>query len=484
MIQLYPDQELSIQRLREKLRVHKSVLLQGETGSGKSIMAAYMIAGSRQKGMVSAFVVPRRDLLRQMSETFQEFGIDHSFVAAKRPFNPYATTFICTSGTLANKLARINPGLILYDEVHYGATLLDRMITHYKAKGAVSIGLSATPEKTNGDGLDEYFDAMVIGPTVRQLIDMKRLSDYRLFAPSRPDLSKIKTVAGDYARGQLADFMEHQNVLIGDAVKHYKQHAGGKLNITFCTSIKHSEMTADAFRAAGVPTVHMDGETPEDERRRIARAFARHELVNICSVDLMTFGYDLALASGIKTAVIESMSDLRPTKSRPLQRQKNGRVLRYKDYPGIILDHAGNAAYHGMPDEEIDWSLQGRDKEEKRSDGGYTVPIRQCSNCFFCHRPALTCPNCGHEYEVDSRMVKNLDGELAEIAKPTIREFTAEEKIAMREIYDKLLINAIKTGMPRGAAMRWAQKSARDKIMSREPKLEVSLMAGQEELKW
>lgn len=472
MIQLFPDQQQSIERLRGALRRHKSVLLQGETGSGKSVMAAYMISNSRAKNLRSAFVVPRRDLLHQMSETFTAFGISHSFVSAGKPFNPYSTTHLCTVGTLANRKDKIDPQLIFYDECHYGGGQLDALIAYYKSRGVWTIGLSATPEKPGGRGLDEYYSDLVVGPTIRELIDLKRLSDYRLFAPSRPDLSSIKTVAGDYAKGELSNFMEHDNVLIGDAVKHYQTHAAGLLNITFCTSIKHSEMTAQAFRDAGVPTMHMDGETPDDVRQSIAKSFARRELLNICSVDLMTFGYDLAAASGIKTAVIESISDLRPTKSRPLQRQKNGRALRYKERPALIFDHSNNWVQHGFPDDVVEWTLAGRKKT--KNDGERAMPVRQCTNCYYVHRPAAICPNCGYEYEIDSRMVDQVDGELEEIDRETIAK---KREQGMAETLEDLVAVGRKRGMknPEG----WA----RHVFASRQAKkITVSLHAGEKEM--
>lgn len=457
MIELFPDQSASIEKLRESLRRHKSVLLQGETGSGKSVMAAYMIAGSRAKNLRSAFVVPRKDLLYQMSHTFNAFDIPHSFVADGRQFNPYSTTHICTVGTLVNRLTKIQPNIVFIDECHYGGTQLNKIISYYRSVGAWIIGLSATPEKTNGSGLDEYYDDIVVGPTIRELIRLKRLSDYRLFAPSRPDLSGVKITAGEYNQTQLASAMETQTVITGDAIKHYKAHAEGKLNITFCTSIKHSEMTAVAFRDAGVPTAHMDGETPDEERRAIARAFARRELMNICSVDLLCFGYDLASASGVKGAVIESISDLRPTKSRPLQRQKNGRALRYKDAPAIILDHSGNAMEHGMPCAEIEWSLEGR---KKREGGEKAVAVRQCPGCYYCHAPAPVCPNCGHEYPVQSRMVEEVDGELVELDRLAMAKKIEQGKA---DSLDSLIEVGRKRGManPRGWAIHVLQGRAK-----------------------
>lgn len=473
MITLFDDQARSIQRLRDSMRRHKSVLLQGETGSGKSVMAAYMIASSRAKNLKSAFVVPRRDLLHQMSMTFTGFDISHSFVAAGKPFNPYSPTHICTVGTLDKRKERIQPNIIFFDETHYGDAQLSRLIMHYRAQGCWVVGLSATP----GEGLDAYYDDLVLGPTIRELIDLKRLSDYELFAPDRPDLSKVKTSGGDYAKSELASFMEHQDVLVGNAVKHYQQHAMGRLNITFCTSIKHSEMTAEKFRDAGVPSIHIDGETPEDVRQQVAKAFARRELLNICSVDLMTFGYDLAAASGIKTAVIESISDLRPTKSLALQRQKNGRALRYKDFPALIFDHSGNYREHGRPCEEIAWSLKSGDLDGNGKGGARVVPVRSCSNCYFVHPPRATCPGCGYEYPVDYRMLDEIEGELKKVDVAAIAAQNKKKEQGRARSIEDLIALGKQRGMKDPAG--WARHvfGARDK-----KPVSVSLHMGNKEL--
>lgn len=427
MITLFPDQQRSIDLLRASMRVNKAILLQGETGSGKSIMASYMIHNAGSKGNSCAFVVPRKELLFQMHKTFDKFNLRHSYVASGHKYDPFANHFLCMAGTLVNRLAHINPRVIFIDECHWGREQLHKIIMYYKLAGSWVVGLSATPEKPDGSGLDEYYDDMIIGPSIAELIALKRLSEYKLYAPSIPDLSKIKIVAGDYAKGELSNYMELDNILVGDAVKHYLSHAMGRLNITFCTSIEHSKKVAAKFNDAGVPSAHMDGNTPEDERRRIARAFARRELRNICSVDLMTFGYDLAAASGVDDVTIESMSDLRPTKSRPLQRQKNGRVLRYKDFPALIFDHSGNHKIHGLPCDPVEWSLQGRDKNKSATDEK-TMPVRQCNECYFCHKPAPSCPNCGHVYPIQYRTVEEIEGELTEVKPMTEEERQKEAK--------------------------------------------------------
>jgi len=425
MINLFEDQLESVNKLRQSLKRHKRVLMQGETGSGKSVMASYMIKNALDKGKKCAFIVPRKELLRQMSETFDSFGIHHSYVAAGKEFNPFASVHLCTVGTLVNKLDKISPDIIFEDEVHYGNEQRNKINEHFTKNGTWIVGLTATPDNPF---LCKWYDDIVIGKSIKELIALKRLSDFRYFAPSTPDLSIIDNIGNDYHKGQIDEFMREQSYLIGDAVAHYKKFAMGKLNMTFCTSIRNSNLTVQRFNDAGIPSAHMDGETPEEDRRRIARDFALGRILNLCTVDLCLFGYDLSSASGIKGVAVQSMSDLRPSKSKNVQRQKIGRVLRYKDEPALIFDHSSNYKEHNLPDHEIKWKLEPPKKSKK--DTEKTLPTRQCPQCFFVHTPSPICPNCNHVYEIKSREIDEKDGELIEISKESM---AAVKKDARKE---------------------------------------------------
>lgn len=412
-IDLYPDQVEFNNAATEKARQgYKSILMQGGTGFGKSICATAQIHKALSRNKKCAFVVPKRDLLRQMSLAFDKFDINHSFIADKYPFNPYSRVHICTIGSLVGRLDKIQPDLVFIDETHVGKEMLDKIIRYYKSQGAWVIGLSATPIKLSGEGLEMWYDVMVQSRSIRWLIDNKRLSDYRLFAPNTPDLSSIKTVAGDYAKGQLDALMTKDRVLIGDAVKYYREHALGKLNVAFCTSLKHSELVCDTFNKAGIPAESIDGTMVDAERKAMIRRFAKRETSVLCSVDLLHTGFDLSSNADMDVCV-ESLTDLRPTQSLALQMQKWGRVLRYKPCPALIFDHAGNVRLHGLPCQEREWSLKGRDKKDMN--GEKTIPVRQCTQCFFAHKPSPSCPNCGLVYPIQSREVEHIDGELVEI---------------------------------------------------------------------
>ena len=475
MISLYPDQNDLLNDVRAQMAARKRyVLMQAATGSGKTVMAASLVHGALAKGTRCLMVVPRRQLLRQSALTFTDYNIPFGYCAAGYQSNPFAQVHLATSGTLLNRLGNEAPkaSLVIIDETHFGGEGLDKIVAFYKKTGAWIVGLSATPERLDGKGLGCWYDSMVCGKPIDWLIANNRLSDYRLFAPSRPNLEGIKTVAGDYAKGELAARMEADQVIVGDAVKYYREQAMGRLNVAYCTSRKHSQIVAGKFRDAGIPAMAIDGETPDDERTRIIKAFARREILVLANCELLTFGFDLSAASGMDVTV-EAMSDLRPTKSLALQMQKWGRVLRRKDYPALIFDHGGNAAMHGLPDDPRQWSLTGRPKKKsKGADEETTVPHKQCSGgykteertgdkmppCYFTHRPAPRCPNCGAWYPVQSRMVDHIDGELKEVGRGARREFSVSQLMRIAEQTERIAKNAIAKGVPHDRAYKWAAK--------------------------
>lgn len=422
MISLFNDQDRVIRKAKQKIADGcKSLLIQAATGSGKSVMASYMVHSANKKGNGCAFLVPRKELLFQMSSTFREFDLDYSYVASGEFYSPDSINHVCSMQTLVNRLDCIRPRILFVDETHYGENQLDKIIKYYKGIGSLIIGLSATPMKMSGKGLNSWYTDMVEGESIRWLIDNKRLSDYKLFGVSNPDLSQIRITNGEYSGKQLREKMEADRVLIGDAVAHYKKHAIGKLGVTFCTSIKHSKMMCEEYNNNGVRAVHMDAETPKHIRRQMIIDFARRKIDQITSVDLLCFGFDLGSQvkdlPDCKNVTVECMSDLRPTRSLPLQMQKWGRVLRYKDYPALIFDHANNHKAHGIPCLERDWTLADRETRRRGEvEEEMEEKYKRCPDCYYAHEPAPKCPNCGHVYKKKpNKSLEQIDAELEEI---------------------------------------------------------------------
>lgn len=465
---LYPDQAEIMAKTRLAMARFKTNLIRAETGSGKTIIASAMVAASQRKYARSIFVVPRRELLKQTSRTYDKFSIPHSFVASGRPYNPFAYSYVATARTLLNRIrAGTAPlaSVIFLDEVHYSFDESLEIAAHYQDQGAWIIGLTATPIRSDSRGLGRLFENMIDGPSMRWLIEKKRLSDYRMFQPSIPDLSMIKKVAGDYAKGQIDDRMRADRVLIKGAVEHYRKRAMGMLNKVYCTSIAHSEQVAEEFKLAGIPAAHISGKTPDDELLRIIRGFARREILTLASCDLCTFGFDLSSASGYDVT-IECMTDLQPTLSLAKQRQKYGRVMRYKNFPALIFDNAGNSFQvdgqrkHGYPDDEIEWSLA--DGEIKKTSGTRAPPSRQCPKCYAVFPPNPICPDCGHIFEIKGREVDEVEGELVEMTREQ-RESLRQQEVKSRKIEQgraKTLDDLIRIGKSRGMKYpaQWAAR--------------------------
>lgn len=449
-VTLYEDQLDLVTRTGRALVQHRSVLMQAATGAGKTRMSLYMIDGAYRKGNTCWFLVPRLELLAQTLETIADYGIPFGVIASGFGPNPIAPVQLGMTPTVARRLDKLTaPKLAFIDECHYGGAELDRIITWLKERGTYIVGLSGTPLKKNGQGMGTWYNHMELGLSVAELIKRKRLSDFRYFAPTQPDLSKVAVKNGDYVPSQLQSFMEEQDALIGDAVSSYQTNAAGLLNVVFATSRKHAGMIAAKFRDRGVAAMTIDGTMDKDQRKKLVLGFARREYTVLINVQLLTFGFDLAQAAQMDVTV-EAMSDLNPCKSRAMQGQKWGRPLRMKPNPAIIMDHACNWLEHGFPDDEPAWSLEG---SVKRGKGGEKAePKRQCEiaegGCGFVHTPAPVCPNCGHVYPIQSRVLQEVEGELAEMDREAARAALAAKK--QEQGRSETLADLIKLGQQRG----------------------------------
>lgn len=447
---LRPYQESAVERVRDALRRYRRVLLVVPTGGGKTVVSAFMTGSAVRKGNRVAFVCHRRELIKQTAKTYSEVGIPFGIVSAGITGDRRQPVQLCGVQTLAKRLDQFTPpNVMIWDEAHHVASASWASIMN-AFPDARHIGLTATPERLDGQGLGKFFDCIVEGPSVEWLIENGFLAPYRMFAPSSPDLEGVRTTAGDFNRADVAEAVSKPQI-IGDAVSHYLRLAPGKRNMVFCASVKHSLAVVERFQAAGLRAAHIDGETDSADRDRMIEDFAAGRIQVLSSVDLVSEGFDLP--------AIEVATLLRPTKSLSLYLQQVGRVLR--TYPGkteaIILDHAGNSARHGLPDDPREWSLEGRAKRRKTGVGidDPTIQVKQCPQCYSVHRPAPCCPRCGFEYPVQGRNPEEVEGELQEIAK---REANRERKIQQGRA--QTLDELIQVGRLRGYRYpeHWAKK--------------------------
>jgi len=125
------------------------------------------------------------------------------------------------------------------------------------------------------------------------------------------------------------------------------------------------------------------------------------------------------------------------------------RALRKKPAPAVILDHAGCAMKHGLPDEIREWSLEGRKKRKRRtSDEEPDVNVQQCQHCFHIFRPGPDkCPSCGKPVERKSpRELRQVDGDLVKIDTDAIKRERKRNQGAARNLQDLIQLG-VRRGM-------------------------------------
>lgn len=364
----------------------RSMIFQAPTGSGKTVLAATLLKNCVDKGFTAWFLCHRREILRQSLIKLAEAEVPAGLVASGTPMDKMAPVQVCSIQSLARRHFHLpSPHLIIWDECHHVASNTWSAI-HAAYPAAVHIGLTATPLRLDGAGLGKYFDHLLLGPSVRSLIDQGWLSPYRIFAPSRPNLDGIQTIGGDYNQKQLHERMGSTSVA-GDTVKHYQQHLQGRRAIVFMWSVPSSIEIAARFNQAGIPAAHIDGGTDERTRDRAIQMFRDGQILVLTNVDIASEGFDLPAC--------EAGYFCRPTQSLTLHRQQMGRVLR--PAPGkvaYLVDQASNCRLLGLPDDDYEWTLDGAKKKKRKAKDEESV--RVCPKCFEAHPLRVRVCPCGH----------------------------------------------------------------------------------------
>jgi len=408
VIVLRPYQTDIIDRVRVAYREgSRATCVQLPTGGGKTVLFGKIASGAADRGTRTCFGVHRQELIDQTSKTLSKFGIPHGIIAADYSPDPSQLIQIGSIPTMIRRLERLPAfDLLTFDETHHLVADSWRKVLDYYP-GAKVLGLTATPCRLDGRGLGDHYDTLICGPSTSELVEQGFLCPTVTFAPQEAvDLSRVKTVAGDFDKKEVAKIMG-QSKIVGDAVAHYRQLADRQPAIAFCASIEHSQAVAAQFRDAGYSAAHVDGDTNKDDRRRIVASFARGEINVLSNCGLFTEGFDVPGA--------RALIGLRPTQSLSLWLQMIGRIMRVDEGKerAIILDHAGNSARHGLPTDAREWTLEGR-KRSKKADAG--PPIRQCGTCFAINPAAArACLACGATFASDPRTVRQVEGSLVEV---------------------------------------------------------------------
>jgi superfamily II DNA or RNA helicase len=395
----------------------RRVLLSAPTGSGKTVIAAAVMADAAARGERVLFLAHRRELITQASRKLHDAGVDHGVLLPDVRARPGERVQVASIATLHARAIRSRSielpqaDLVVVDEAHHArARTYRRLIDAYP--GAVILGMTATPCRGDGRGLGNVFDALVESATVAELQKADYLVGARIYAPSQPDLAGIRVERGDYIESQLAERVDTA-ALVGDVIEHWLKLADRRRTVVFATGVAHSVHLRDEFRRAGVMAEHLDGRTPPDERDAILARLDRGEAEVVCNAMVLTEGWDQPAVGCLVLA--------RPTKSLGLYRQMVGRVLR--PLPGkteaLILDHAGAVFQHGFPDDPIQWTLsedRRADNPAHRARGEYRAPqLATCPECKAVKFEGRPCPVCGWQPRPKAEPVAIRNGELGQV---------------------------------------------------------------------
>lgn len=421
---LRPRQIKAIEDVRAAYRAgYRAPLLCAATGFGKTHTAAEIIKSAVQRGNDVWFLAHLREILDDTARRLEQADIEHGFVMAGMPRNPFKPVQVVSVQTAVRRPVVKPPGLIIVDECHLAVADTYKKVIN-AAGNPPLLGLSGSPARLDGRGLGEMFDVIIPTCSTGDLIAEGLLAPIRYYAPTKPDLTGIRSQAGDFALNQLAEAVDKPSI-IGDAVAHYRKYAHGRRAVAFCVNIAHAEHTAAAFAQAGYRAVAISGNSSREERQAALTGLRRGTIDIVCNCALWVAGVD---CPEIGCVIL-----LRPTKSLTMYLQSVGRGLRIA--PGkpdlIVLDHASCVFTHGFPQDPREWTLDAKPKK-----GGKTPAVTECPSCYACHPPAPVCPCCGHEYrrEAVASGPEERDGELVELDPEILRREQRREQGAAQTL--------------------------------------------------
>ena len=327
----HPHQHACIIDTRASIRAgNLRPLVMMPTGGGKTLTAAWIIQSAIDKGSRVIFLVPAISLVDQTVREFYAEGIrDVGVIQADHPMtDPTRPVQVASVQTLMRRQLP-EADLVIVDEAHQNFRFVREWMAKPEWAKVPFIGLSATPWSK---GLGRCYDDLIIAATTSDLIAKGFLSSFKVYAPTKPDLSKVRTRAGEFVDADASEAMQ-EGTLTADIVTTWLQRGENRPTLCFAVDRAHAAALQKQFEAADVPTGYIDANTPPDEREALRRAFAVGAIKVVCNVGVLTTGVDW----DVRCIILA-----RPTKSEILYTQIIGRGLRTapgKDHC-VILDHS------------------------------------------------------------------------------------------------------------------------------------------------
>ena len=419
MIALRPYQTRAIAGVRDAFRRCRRVLLVAPTGFGKTATASALIAWAVAKGRRVLFLVHRREIVLDTVRRLRAAGVPCGVVMSEVE-RADAPVQVASVQTVAAREEHPPADLIVWDEAHHTAAESYRAIAA-QYPDAWHLGLTATPERADGVGLRDAFDALVVGATVRELTEAGYLAPCDVLAP-----------AG------------RQQGIAEDPAEAWARLAGGRPTVAFCRTVADSLRLASSLGERGIRARHIDGGTSTRERDLALNLFATGRVDVLTNVFVLTEGWDCPRAKVCLLA--------RGCGSEGTYLQMVGRVLRpHEGERALLIDLAGAVHEHGLPDEDREFSLDGI-RRKPREAREWIAQCRACGLAVEGHKRGERCPRCGGPWPAPPAV------------KITRAEIRRDIVIASRSEKDAELRRLLSTATERGYKPAWAGVRFKEKF--------------------
>lgn len=363
MKKLYPFQQAVVMRALQFCGVlfaaaGRGALIVAPTGAGKTVIAGHLIRVLAQFGLRTVFLAERKELLDQAVARFQEIGLRVGELRSGLERDLDAPVVVASKGVLANRLKSGRPlpdaRLVVIDEAHraFSAGWESLLLSGYPQ--AFRLGLTATPERLDGQGLERLFDRMIqVDVPISGLIEEGRLAPVRYVTPVNPREWEFAMCQGDFdVRAITKGMREMRYQIVGAWLNHASDRSR---TAVFCASTTQADELAEEFRSKGVSAVAVHTKCTPAQREAALSGFERGEIKVLVSVDMFIEGIDLPEVDTVLLA--------RPTMSLRVFLQSVGRGMRVKSDGRelLVLDCAGNVYRHGLPTWDRKWTLAPRE---------------------------------------------------------------------------------------------------------------------------
>lgn len=367
-IELFDYQEDMKARIEKALCLHRSVMAQMPTGTGKTyLLTAVIDSFVRANPKAKVWIVAhRRELVSQIDETVRKF---HSYSSATSSL--LSSVKAMSIQWLMRHYDEIEeePGLIVIDEAHHALAKTYKEMWERFPK-AKFLGLTATPCRLNGKGFTDLFDVLVQSWGVPEFISKGRLATYDFVSIKSDgvtqrliDSLQKRGADGDYQNKEM-DMLLNKKPSIERLYRSLEEYGKDRKGIVYAINISHAQKITKLYQEHGVKAIAIDSKTPAAERQQDIEAFKKGDIQVLVNVDIFSEGFDCPDVEFVQLA--------RPTLSLAKYLQMVGRGLRVAKGKKncVIIDNVGLYRVFGLPSQVWNWNamFEGKLKVGKKKE--------------------------------------------------------------------------------------------------------------------